>query len=159
MLRRSCEVHVTHKTTAPFRDWNIEELAPKHCLSSMYPVNLKKEDYPGYNNKRGAGLKCHEPFPLGEGSTFIFGFYRARKRVMSYVGFLTKDISRFKRFQSKCRRMELHLTRDMLMQSQPLVRMNFQPLRSLMAAAWVTLFVNILGLTVSYILEQVSLEI
>ncbi|KAK9212913.1 hypothetical protein WN943_002297 [Citrus x changshan-huyou] len=46
----------------------------------MYPVNLKKEDYPGYNNKRGAGLKCHEPFPLGEGSTFIFGFYRARKR-------------------------------------------------------------------------------
>ncbi|KAH9804411.1 NB-ARC domain-containing protein [Citrus sinensis] len=90
MLRRSCEVHVTHKTTAPFRDWNIEELAPKHCLSSMYPVNLKKEDYPGYNNKRGAGLKCDEPFPLGECSTFIFGFYRARRRVMSYGGFANK---------------------------------------------------------------------
>ncbi|KAH9804396.1 NB-ARC domain-containing protein [Citrus sinensis] len=56
----------------------------------MYPVNLKKEDYPGYNNKRGAGLKCDEPFPLGECSTFIFGFYRARKRVMSYGGFANK---------------------------------------------------------------------
>ncbi|KAK9209947.1 hypothetical protein WN944_002316 [Citrus x changshan-huyou] len=56
----------------------------------MYRVNFKKEDYPGYNNKRRAGLKCDEPFHLGECSSFIFGFYRARKRAMSYGGFTNK---------------------------------------------------------------------
>lgn len=49
MLRPGAEVHVTNKTAAPFCDWNIKELAYKHCLSLMYRVNFKKEDYPGYS--------------------------------------------------------------------------------------------------------------
>lgn len=38
---------------------------------------------------------------------------------------LTKDLSLFKKCRSKCRSMKLHLTRDILMQSQPLVWMKF----------------------------------
>ncbi|ERN19131.1 hypothetical protein AMTR_s00061p00154840 [Amborella trichopoda] len=30
------------------------------------------EDYPGYNNKRGDGGRCDEPFPLGVATTFKF---------------------------------------------------------------------------------------
>lgn len=48
------------------------------------------------------------------------------------VDLLTKDLRLFKRIQSKCRSVKLHLTRDILMQSQPLVWMIFQPAWSLM---------------------------
>lgn len=92
MLRPHGEVHVSHKTTAPFCKWHIEELARKHSLLRLDCVQFRKEDYPGYSNKKGAGSLCDDYFPLGKCSTFKFGLYRARKgsKVMSDGGFIVK---------------------------------------------------------------------
>lgn len=75
MLRDGGEVHVSHKTTGPFSKWNIKELAIESSLSFILCPEFKIEDYPAYNNKKGDGWKCDEPFPLGKSSTFIFGFH------------------------------------------------------------------------------------
>ncbi|KAK2986960.1 hypothetical protein RJ640_004921 [Escallonia rubra] len=72
MLRAYGEIHVNHKTTAPFCHWNIEELAYWNSLVLIERVGFRKEDYPGYKNKRGSGSKCDDPFHLGECSTFKF---------------------------------------------------------------------------------------
>lgn len=80
MLRDGGEVHVNHKTTDPFSNWNIKELAIESSLSFICCPEFKIEDYPAYNNKRGDGPRCDEPFPLGECSTFIFGFLPAGKK-------------------------------------------------------------------------------
>ncbi|KVI10268.1 protein of unknown function DUF2431 [Cynara cardunculus var. scolymus] len=72
MLRPNGEVHVSHKTKFPFDRWNIVELASQSCLTLLECVEFKLEDYPGYNNKRGAGLRPDEPFPLGKCCTFKF---------------------------------------------------------------------------------------
>lgn len=72
MLRPYGEVHVSHKTGGPFRKWNLEELASKNSLVLVECSNFKIEDYPGYNNKRGDGPRCDQPFPLGECCTFKF---------------------------------------------------------------------------------------
>lgn len=66
------EVHVSHKTTPPFCHWNIPELASLNSLTLIDCTNFRIEDFPGYNNKRGAGSRCDEPFPLGKCSTFKF---------------------------------------------------------------------------------------
>ncbi|KVG59348.1 protein of unknown function DUF2431, partial [Cynara cardunculus var. scolymus] len=65
-------VHVSHKTTFPFDCWNIVELASQSCLKLLECVEFKREDYPGYNNKRGDGVRSDEPFPLGECRTYKF---------------------------------------------------------------------------------------
>ncbi|XP_015896784.3 heavy metal-associated isoprenylated plant protein 41 isoform X1 [Ziziphus jujuba] len=75
MLRANGEIHVNHKTKAPFCDWKIHELALGNCLSLIECVDFKIEDYPGYNNKRGDGNRCDEPFYLGECSTFKFRWF------------------------------------------------------------------------------------
>ncbi|XP_050279473.1 uncharacterized protein LOC126720739 isoform X3 [Quercus robur] len=81
MLRADGEIHVNHKTTAPFCHWNIMELGLKNWLVLIECVDFKKEDYPGYHNKRGDGLRCDEPFPLGECSTFKFRLSPTAKRL------------------------------------------------------------------------------
>ncbi|KAJ0099435.1 hypothetical protein Patl1_20351 [Pistacia atlantica] len=80
MLTDSGEVHVSHKTTGPFCSWNLEELAYGNSLSLIECVSFKKEDYPGYNNKRGDGWRCDESFRLGECSTFKFMFSQPPKK-------------------------------------------------------------------------------
>ncbi|GJV53087.1 heavy metal-associated isoprenylated plant protein 41-like protein [Tanacetum coccineum] len=72
MLRPCGEVHVSHKTANPFDLWNIEELASQSFLSLFERVKFKIEDYPGYDNKRGEGIRSDSPFPLGECCTFKF---------------------------------------------------------------------------------------
>lgn len=74
MLRPDGEIHVNHKTTAPFSNWNIEELASSNSLVLIERVEFEIVDYPGYKQKRGDGHRCDEPFPLGESSTFKFRF-------------------------------------------------------------------------------------
>ncbi|KAK7820033.1 heavy metal-associated isoprenylated plant protein 41 [Quercus suber] len=81
MLRADGEIHVNHKATAPFCHWNITELGLKNCLVLIECVDFKKEDYPGYHNKRGDGWRCDEPFPLGECSTFKFRLSPTTKRL------------------------------------------------------------------------------
>ncbi|KAG8385972.1 hypothetical protein BUALT_Bualt03G0100700 [Buddleja alternifolia] len=71
------EIHVNHKITAPFSDWKIEDLATECSLILTEQVNFRIEHYPGYNNKRGSGFRCDEPFPLGRYcSTFKFKLCR-----------------------------------------------------------------------------------
>lgn len=74
MLKANGEVHVNHKTTAPFSNWNLPELALRNALSLIGCPVFNKEDYPGYNNKRGDGKRCDSPFPLGKCHTFMFEF-------------------------------------------------------------------------------------
>nr|GMC49787.1 heavy metal-associated isoprenylated plant protein 41-like [Ipomoea batatas] len=74
MLRAFGEIHVSHKTTGPFCRWNLDELAKESSLVLIDCVDFNKADYPGYNQKRGDGARCDEPFPLGECRTFKFIF-------------------------------------------------------------------------------------
>lgn len=76
LLRLNGEIHVNHKTTAPFSDWNIQELGEQSSLTLIECADFNKEDYPDYNNKRGDGFRCDEPFPLGKCSTFKFAYIR-----------------------------------------------------------------------------------
>ncbi|XP_062016001.1 uncharacterized protein At4g26485-like [Rosa rugosa] len=71
MLTEIGEIHVTHKTTYPFSRWEIVKLAGEVGLYLLQEEKFSKWDYPGYENKRGAGL-CDQTFPVGECSTFKF---------------------------------------------------------------------------------------
>ncbi|KAF9615345.1 hypothetical protein IFM89_022996 [Coptis chinensis] len=79
MLTANGEVHVTHKTTYPFSEWQIEQLAQYEGLCLIEKVRFTLFDYPGYVNKKGAGSKSNESFPVGECSTFKFA------RTRSYI--------------------------------------------------------------------------
>ena len=81
MLRAYGEIHVNHKTTAPFSYWNLEELGLRNALKLIECVDFKIEDYPGYNNKRGSGPRCDEPFPLKQCSTFKFQLSPPSKKI------------------------------------------------------------------------------
>ncbi|XP_050238006.1 heavy metal-associated isoprenylated plant protein 41-like, partial [Mercurialis annua] len=72
MLRAFGEVHVTHKTSAPYSRWNIVQLGLECSLFLVECVDFKKEEYPGYHNKRGDGTKCDRSFRLGPCSIFKF---------------------------------------------------------------------------------------
>lgn len=74
MLNLYGEIHITHKTTYPYSCWNINNLAEKCGLSLFEEVEFHQYCYPGYENKRGAGPKCYQSFPIGECSTFKFIF-------------------------------------------------------------------------------------
>ncbi|CAA0832485.1 Domain of unknown function (DUF2431 [Striga hermonthica] len=72
MLCPEGEIHITHKTTTPFNSWKIEDLALDCSLLCIGRDDFKIEDYPGYQNKRGSGLRPDDPFLLGECCTFRF---------------------------------------------------------------------------------------
>lgn len=79
MLRADGEIHVSHKNKPPFCHWKLEELASKCSLVLKQCVAFDKSEYPGYENKRGDGSKCDQPFYLGDCSTFKFRFSRVAK--------------------------------------------------------------------------------
>ncbi|VYS49232.1 unnamed protein product [Arabidopsis thaliana] len=81
LLRANGEVHVSHKNKAPFSEWNLEELASRCFLVLIQRVAFEKNNYPGYENKRGDGRRCDQPFLLGECSTFKFRFSRVAKEL------------------------------------------------------------------------------
>uniref|UniRef100_A0ACD5XV70 Uncharacterized protein n=1 Tax=Avena sativa TaxID=4498 RepID=A0ACD5XV70_AVESA len=72
LLRPYGEIHLSHKTGHPYDRWDIEQLANDCCLTMVSKVVFSKEDYPGYNQKRGDSAKCDEPFALGPCCTFMF---------------------------------------------------------------------------------------
>ncbi|XP_025801613.1 heavy metal-associated isoprenylated plant protein 41-like [Panicum hallii] len=72
LVRRYGEIHVTHKTGLPYDRWDLEHLASGSSLAMVEKVPFQKEDYPGYNQKRGDGARCDEPFDLGACCTFKF---------------------------------------------------------------------------------------
>ncbi|XP_027357366.1 uncharacterized protein At4g26485-like [Abrus precatorius] len=51
-LLSSCgQIHITHKTSHPFSNWNIKELAINGDLVLVGEVEFYQHLYPGYNNK------------------------------------------------------------------------------------------------------------
>ncbi|CAL5073744.1 unnamed protein product [Urochloa decumbens] len=72
LLRHRGEIHVSHKTGHPYDRWDLERLASKSSLVLTEKVGFHKEDYPGYNQKRGDGTKSDEPFNVYPCSTFKF---------------------------------------------------------------------------------------
>ncbi|KAL6201840.1 hypothetical protein ACLB2K_025552 [Fragaria x ananassa] len=79
MLKVNGEVHVTHKTTYPFNEWEIVELAREAGLYLVEEASFSTRDYPGYVNKRGSGEKCNRTFPVGQCSTYKFAQLPSRK--------------------------------------------------------------------------------
>ncbi|XP_039797743.1 heavy metal-associated isoprenylated plant protein 41-like [Panicum virgatum] len=72
LVRRYGEIHVTHKTGLPYDRWDLEHLPSRSSLAMVEKVSFRKEDYPGYNQKRGDSARCDEPFDLGACCTFKF---------------------------------------------------------------------------------------
>ncbi|WOH00795.1 hypothetical protein DCAR_0520170 [Daucus carota subsp. sativus] len=79
MLRPDGEIHVNHKTSFPYYHWNLEKLASQNSLRLIECVAFNKEDYLGYENKRGSGKRCNDCFLLGECCTFKFSFFQNAK--------------------------------------------------------------------------------
>ncbi|WCJ19459.1 hypothetical protein M5689_001751 [Euphorbia peplus] len=72
MLSIDGQVHVTHKTTYPFTEWGIENIAQEVGLQLIEEDEFDKWDYPGYHNRKGYGSRCNKSFPVGQSSTFKF---------------------------------------------------------------------------------------
>ena len=53
MLRANGEIHVNHKTTAPFCRWNIRELASKNWLVLIGCVDFEKKTTQVITTKEG----------------------------------------------------------------------------------------------------------
>ncbi|OMP06958.1 hypothetical protein COLO4_07755 [Corchorus olitorius] len=124
MLRPNGEIHVNHKSTAPFCHWNLEELASRNSLVLIQLVHFNKKDYPGYQNKRGDGSRCDEPFPLGESTTFKFRFSRRAKAITSMAS--TSKTSQ--QYQNIPMQMQLQPTSSDLNYAQRNHNMNHRPL-------------------------------
>lgn len=65
------EVHISNKTTPPYTEWDLVELAEKSQLKLLECVQFNKNLYPGYSNKRGVGEFCDKSFFLGSYGTYI----------------------------------------------------------------------------------------
>ncbi|KAM3276050.1 hypothetical protein ACQJBY_044432 [Aegilops geniculata] len=72
LLQPFGEIHLSHKTGYPYDAWDIEQLANESCLIMFDKDIFCKEEYPGYNQKRGDGAKCDQSFALGPCYTFKF---------------------------------------------------------------------------------------
>lgn len=99
MLRFGGEIHVNHKTTAPFCDWNIIQLAHQNSLELIGSADFNIQDYPGYNNKRGQGSRCDDPFFLGECSTYKFSINHRAYRTPNLFHMNAIDMHRNLPFQ------------------------------------------------------------
>lgn len=69
MLTPSGEVHVTHKTKAPFGQWGIEAIAEENALEHTASCVFDRCLYPGYSNKK---VLSKGSFPIWDSQTFIF---------------------------------------------------------------------------------------
>ncbi|CAH0476524.1 unnamed protein product [Peronospora belbahrii] len=66
----SCgEVHVTHKTKAPFGQWGIDNIAKTNKFYHKLSVVFDRCLYPGYTNKK---VLSKGSFPIWDSQTFIF---------------------------------------------------------------------------------------
>ncbi|XP_052487852.1 heavy metal-associated isoprenylated plant protein 41-like [Gossypium raimondii] len=112
MLRANGEIHVNHKTNAPFSLWNLKKLASGCFLALIQCVDFNVEDYPGYHNKRGDGSRCDEPFPLGKSSTFKFGFFPRAKKASKATKRWGSMCNKSQHFQTISMPMQLRSTSD-----------------------------------------------
>ncbi|RLN53081.1 hypothetical protein BBJ29_002051 [Phytophthora kernoviae] len=69
VLTEAGEVHVTHKTKAPFGQWGIENIATTNKLRHKQSVIFDRCLYHGYSNKKVLDKRS---FPIWDSQTFIF---------------------------------------------------------------------------------------
>ncbi|KAK1362409.1 DUF2431 domain-containing protein [Heracleum sosnowskyi] len=72
MLTTKGQVHVRHKTTYPYSEWHIEELAEEAGLRLLKKSPFDINEFDGYVNKKGDGSKCDKSFPVGNSCTYKF---------------------------------------------------------------------------------------
>ncbi|GLJ08324.1 hypothetical protein SUGI_0086500 [Cryptomeria japonica] len=72
LLSKFGEIHVTHKKGSPYDKWNLVGEAVNCGLFLSESVDFKREDYPGYINKRGDGKDIDKSFHLGKCKTYKF---------------------------------------------------------------------------------------
>lgn len=72
MLSVGGEIHISHKTSQPYSEWRIKDLAENVGLKLIEEVDFQRSFYPGYYNKRGSGSKCNQSFHIGRSSTYKF---------------------------------------------------------------------------------------
>lgn len=72
MVAEKGEVHITHKTAYPFSQWEIEKLGQEAGFVLKEKPFFYLWEYPGYTNKKGSGLYCDQPFPIGDCRTYKF---------------------------------------------------------------------------------------
>jgi 25S rRNA (uracil2634-N3)-methyltransferase len=87
LLQPHGEIHVSHKIGHPYDSWDLEQLASESCLVMFEKVWFRKEDYPGYNQKRGDGARCDNPFKLEPCCKFKF---RSSEAGVAATDFLLK---------------------------------------------------------------------
>ncbi|GKA59641.1 methyltransferase small domain protein [Tanacetum coccineum] len=69
MLYPGGEIHITNKSTPPFSDWGIVEMAERAGLKLLRETKFTAKNFPGYTNKRGSGKMPDKWFKMGECST------------------------------------------------------------------------------------------
>lgn len=72
LRKQGGEIHVSHKKGDPYDKWNLVKKAEKIGLVLHEVVPFRRNDYPGYCNKRAHGSLSDDPFPLGNCSTYKF---------------------------------------------------------------------------------------
>ncbi|KAL6656209.1 hypothetical protein ACP70R_007035 [Stipagrostis hirtigluma subsp. patula] len=72
LLHHHGEIHVSHKTGHPYDRWDLEKLASESSIVTTGKARFQKQDYPGYNQKRGDGPKCNKSFKIDPCCTFKF---------------------------------------------------------------------------------------
>ncbi|KAJ1290115.1 hypothetical protein BS78_02G218100 [Paspalum vaginatum] len=92
-LRPSCEIHISHKIGSAYNKWDLEGLASGASLVLVEKVPFRQEDYPGYDQKRGEGTRCDEPFNLGTCFTFKFQIGCSKKNRYDTDGNMGSSIS------------------------------------------------------------------
>ncbi|XP_020699031.1 uncharacterized protein At4g26485-like [Dendrobium catenatum] len=74
LLSENGEIHFTHRDDHPYDNWEIRGSAKQRGLLLKEMVKFHKEDYPGYENKRGGDIRSNETFSLGD-ECFTSKFY------------------------------------------------------------------------------------
>ncbi|KAF5200081.1 Heavy metal-associated isoprenylated plant protein [Thalictrum thalictroides] len=71
LMKEDGEIHITHKSSTSYREWNLENLAKQNRLKLIEEVEFRLWHYPGYNNKYGFG--GNENFECYPSKTYKFG--------------------------------------------------------------------------------------
>ncbi|KAF5179647.1 hypothetical protein FRX31_030766 [Thalictrum thalictroides] len=71
LMKEDGEIHITHKSSTCYREWNLENLAKQNHLKLIEEVEFKLWHYPGYNNKYGFG--GNKNFDCYPSKTYKFG--------------------------------------------------------------------------------------
>ncbi|CAH2048988.1 unnamed protein product [Thlaspi arvense] len=61
MMGSRGEIHITHKSSRSYKEWQLEELGSSEGLRLIKEVPFNRADYPGYENKYGFGVTRTSP--------------------------------------------------------------------------------------------------